>query len=84
MLKGLKMKRLISIVMILSMILVFAACNDIPDVTSDTTGGQTTPIYVAKDPVSCVAIGTGLSLEHINSIPEGAINISRQRQKQIK
>lgn len=39
---------------------------------------------IADKAVSCVAIGTGLSLEHINSIPEGAINISRQRQKQIK
>ena len=34
---------------------------------------------VAKKAVSCVAIGTGMSLEHINSIPEGVINISRQR-----
>ncbi len=34
---------------------------------------------VAKKAVSCVAIGTGMSLEHIGSIPEGAINISRQR-----
>jgi len=34
---------------------------------------------VAKKAVSCVAIGTGMSLDHINSIPEGVINISRQR-----
>ncbi len=34
---------------------------------------------IAKKAVSCVAIGTGMSLDHIGSIPEGAINISRQR-----
>ncbi len=37
---------------------------------------------VADKAVSCVALGTGISLEHITNIPEGAINISRQRQKQ--
>ncbi len=37
---------------------------------------------VADKAVSCVALGTGMSLEHITDIPEGAINISRQRQKQ--
>ena len=37
---------------------------------------------VADKSVSCVALGTGMSLEHITNIPEGAINISRQRQKQ--
>lgn len=35
---------------------------------------------VANKAVSCVAIGTGKSLEHISNIPEGAINISRQRE----
>lgn len=35
---------------------------------------------VADDPISCVAIGTGKSLENINFIPEGVINISRTRQ----
>ena len=34
---------------------------------------------VADHPVSCVAIGTGKSLDNIGVIPEGAINISRQR-----
>jgi rod shape-determining protein MreB len=34
---------------------------------------------VADKPVSCVAIGTGKSLDNIAVIPEGAINISRQR-----
>lgn len=35
---------------------------------------------VANDPVSCVAIGTGESLEHLSAIPEGAVNFSRYRQ----
>jgi len=38
---------------------------------------------VADRPVSCVAIGTGKSLDHISVIPEGAINISRQRQQRL-
>jgi len=37
---------------------------------------------VAKNAVSCVAIGTGKSLELMNTIPEGVLNISRQRQLQ--
>ncbi len=38
---------------------------------------------VANKPVACVAIGTGKALDHISVIPEGAINISRQRQKRV-
>ena len=38
---------------------------------------------VAADPVSCVAIGTGKSLERISSIPEGIINISKTRQEKF-
>ena len=34
---------------------------------------------VADKAVSCVAVGTGKSLDHISVIPEGAINLSRQR-----
>lgn len=34
---------------------------------------------VADKAVSCVAIGTGKSLDNISVIPEGAINLSRQR-----
>ncbi len=34
---------------------------------------------VADKAVSCVAVGTGKSLDHISSLPEGAINLSRQR-----
>lgn len=41
-----------------------------------TTGIKT---RVADKAVSCVAIGTGRCLENLSSIPEGAINISRQR-----
>lgn len=39
--------------------------------------------WVAEDPVSCVAIGTGKSLEdkYIKYLPEGVINISRNRQQ---
>lgn len=35
---------------------------------------------VAKKAVDCVAIGTGLSLDHISVIPEGPLNIARMRQ----
>ena len=37
------------------------------------------PARVADDAISCVAIGTGKSLEHIKYIPEGVINISRNK-----
>jgi len=69
------MKRLISIVMILSMLLAFAACDNTPDVTSGTTGGQTTPIYVANDPViegTTLKSGVGCADENgVYTIPEG-------------
>ncbi len=38
---------------------------------------------VADKPVACVAIGTGKALDNISVIPEGAINISRQRQQRL-
>ena len=38
---------------------------------------------VAHDAISCVAIGTGKSLDNIHLIPEGAINISRSRQERL-
>ncbi|MBR2848022.1 MAG: rod shape-determining protein MreB [Clostridia bacterium] len=47
---------------------------------SSVTGIKT---RVADKPVACVAIGTGKSLDHISVIPEGAINISRQRQQRF-
>jgi len=34
---------------------------------------------VAEKAVSCVAIGTGMALDYISSLPEGTINLSRQR-----
>ena len=43
---------------------------------TEVTGIRT---RVAEDAVSCVAIGTGESLEHLNSIPEGAVNFSRYK-----
>lgn len=36
---------------------------------------------VADKAVSCVAIGTGKSLDNLSMIPDGAINISRMRQQ---
>lgn len=38
-------------------------------------------VRVADDAVSCVAIGTGKSLEKFAYIPEGVLNISRSRQE---
>ena len=46
---------------------------------ANVTGVKT---RVADKAVSCVAIGTGRSLEIMPNIPEGAINISRQRSQQ--
>ena len=43
---------------------------------SEVTKIKTT---VAKHPMSCVAIGTGESLEQLRSIPEGAVNFSKFR-----
>ena len=37
--------------------------------------------YVADDAISCVALGTGKSLDNISVIPEGVINISRSKQE---
>ncbi len=36
--------------------------------------------YVADDAISCVAYGTGKSLEWINDMQDGTMNISRQKQ----
>ncbi len=47
---------------------------------SNVTGLKT---RVADKPVACVAIGTGKALDNISVIPEGAINISRQRQQRL-
>ncbi len=47
---------------------------------TNVTGIQT---RVADKAVSCVALGTGKSLDHIHMLPEGAINISRSRSEQL-
>ena len=39
------------------------------------------PVRIADDAVSCVAIGTGKSLESLKYIPDGVINISRSKQE---
>ncbi len=39
--------------------------------------------FVADNPSSCVAIGTGRSLDNIQVLPEGIINISRMRQQRL-
>ncbi len=41
------------------------------------------PTRVADKAISCVALGTGKSLDNISMIPEGAINISRSRTEQF-
>lgn len=38
---------------------------------------------VADKAISCVALGTGKSLDNISMLPEGAINISRSRTEQL-
>ena len=37
------------------------------------------PCYVADDAESCVALGCGKSLQWINSMQEGTINIARRK-----
>ena len=44
------------------------------------TGIQT---RVAKDAVSCVAIGTGKSLDNLDMLSEGAINLTRERKVRL-
>lgn len=39
------------------------------------------PTRIAKDPISCVALGTGKSLDNIAVLPDGALNLSRRQQK---
>lgn len=34
---------------------------------------------VANDPISCVAIGTGESLNNLSAIPEGSVNFSKYK-----
>ncbi len=39
------------------------------------------PTRVAPNPIQCVAIGTGKSLDNIAVLPNGALNLSRRQQK---
>lgn len=39
--------------------------------------------YIAEHPTTCVVIGTGRSLDNMQVLPEGIINISRQRQERL-
>ena len=39
--------------------------------------------YIAENPTACVVIGTGRSLDNMQVLPEGIINISRQRQERL-
>ena len=41
------------------------------------------PTRVAKDAVSCVAIGTGLSLDHLELLREGTLNLSKERKVRL-
>ena len=41
------------------------------------------PTRVAKDAVSCVAIGTGKSLDHLDLLPEGTLNLARERKVRL-
>ncbi len=39
--------------------------------------------YIAENPSTCVAVGTGRYLDNLQVLPEGIINISRQRQQRL-
>ena len=49
-------------------------------VMTEVTGVST---RVAKDAVSCVAIGTGMSLDNLDMLTEGTINLSRERKVRL-
>ncbi|MGM9682973.1 MAG: rod shape-determining protein [Eubacteriales bacterium] len=46
----------------------------------DVTGIKT---RVAKDPVMCVALGTGRSLRYLDNMPEGTVDLSRFRRNRM-
>jgi len=41
------------------------------------------PTRVAEDAVSCVAIGTGKSLDHLDMLHEGTLNLSNDRKTRL-
>ena len=47
----------------------------------DVTGIKT---RVAKDPVMCVALGTGRSLRYLDNMPEGTVDLSRIRRQNVR
>ncbi|HWQ30835.1 MAG TPA: rod shape-determining protein [Negativicutes bacterium] len=49
--------------------------NGLDKLISKRTG---IPVYVAQDAISCVAIGTGKSLEHIDMLEDADINANRK------
>ena len=38
------------------------------------------PVHVADTPLDCVAEGTGKSLDSLNAMTDGTVNLSRRRQ----
>ena len=38
------------------------------------------PSVVAEDAISCVALGTGKSLDSLNAMQDGTMNLSRRKQ----
>lgn len=53
--------------------LIYGLANLITNVTGIKS-------YLAKDPILCVAKGTGVALDNLSAIPEGVINLSRTKQ----
>jgi len=51
--------------------------NGFDKLIESTTGIET---YIADDAIDCVAQGTGKSLEWLNELQDGTMNISRNRQ----
>lgn len=41
------------------------------------------PTRVAKDPVSCVAKGTGMSLDNLDLLHEGSLNLAKERKMRL-
>lgn len=54
--------------------------DGIDKLVEKTTGIST---RVAKNPLSCVALGTGALLDNLSSLQEGALNLARERQKRL-
>ena len=71
-------KRAVSVLLALALCLgltVFASAEDQSD---ETPADPFTD--VAEDAISCVAYGTGASLDNLANMQDGTINLSRRRQ----